>query len=170
MIKRPRLTSRLGLRARITLSFAIGALLLSALLSATTWALTRANLLNQRERAATVIVYQNAGIVQKRISPETDTQALLSSLTSPLGAQPVLYLGREYIPLTPEYGQVALPQELRDMVVGGKPARMRYKLRGEMEVAVGIPIPSANAAYFEIVSLNDVENTLESLGASLVGA
>ena len=162
-------TRRLGLRARITLAFAIGALLLSALLSVTTWALTRASLLNQRENAATVIVYQNAGIVQQRVR-DTDTQSLLSSLSTPLGARPILFNGDEYVSLTPEFGQDALPKALRDTVVGGQPARMRYRLRGKMQLAVGIPIPSERVAYFEIVSLSDLEDTLGALGVSLLGA
>lgn len=66
-LRLPGLTGRLGLRARITLAFAVGALLLSALLSATTWALTRENLVNQREDAASTIVYQNARIVRSRV-------------------------------------------------------------------------------------------------------
>jgi len=41
----------LGLQARITMAFALGALLLSVLLAGTTFALTRANLANQRENA-----------------------------------------------------------------------------------------------------------------------
>jgi len=45
-------TVRLGLRARVTLAFALGALLLSVLLSVATYALTRANLLRQREEVA----------------------------------------------------------------------------------------------------------------------
>ena len=162
-------TPRLGLRARITLAFAVGALLLSALLSVTTWALTRASLLDQRENAATVIVYQNAGIVQQRVR-DTDSQALLSSLSTPLGAQPIHFNGTEYVSLTPEFGQDALPAVLRNTVVGGQPARMRYRLRGNMNLAVGIPIPSENVAYFEIVSLNDLEDTLSALGVSLLGA
>ena len=162
-------TPRFGLRARITLAFAVGALLLSALLSVTTWALTRASLLDQRENAATVIVYQNAGIVQQRVR-DTDSQALLSSLSTPLGAQPILFNGTEYVSLTPEFGQDALPAVLRNTVVGGQPARMRYRLRGNMNLAVGIPIPSENVAYFEIVSLNDLEDTLSALGVSLLGA
>ncbi|MEQ1788148.1 MAG: hypothetical protein ABL966_13925, partial [Acidimicrobiales bacterium] len=116
---------RLGLRARITLAFAIGALLLSALLSATTWALTRENLLNQREDSATVVVYQNARRVQQQVG-NTDAQTLLSSLPTPLGAQPILYTGAEYVPLTPTFGQDALPAVLRAAVVGGQPSRMRY--------------------------------------------
>ena len=39
-----------------------------------------------------------------------------------------------------------------------------------MQLAIGIPLPSAQAAYFEIVSLDDIQSTLESLGVSLVGA
>jgi signal transduction histidine kinase len=163
--RRAALSRRLGLRARITLAFGIGALLLSALLSATTWALTRENLLNQREDSAMVFVFQNAKTVQSRVkNPDTDQQALLSSLSTPRGARPILYYDDKY-------GQDALPPSLRETVItGGHPARMRYKLRGVMQLAVGVPIPSVGAAYFEIVSLDDVESTLEALGVSLVGA
>ena len=166
----PKLTRHLGLRARITLAFAIGALLLSALLSATTWALTRENLLNQRESSATVIVYQNARIVQTRVTPATDKQALVGSLSTPLGSRPVLYYDQQFVSLTPEFGQDALPRAVRDQVLAGHAVRMRYDLRGEMQLAVGIPIPSVDAAYFEIISLGDLQSTLEALGVSLVGA
>jgi signal transduction histidine kinase len=170
--RRAALSRRLGLRARITLAFAIGALLLSALLSATTWALTRENLVNQREDSAMVLVFQNARTVQSRVkNPDTDQQALLSSLSTPRGARPILYYADQYVPLTPEFGQDALPLSLRETVITqGKPARMRFRLRGEMQLAVGVPIPSVRAAYFEIVSLDDVASTLEALGVSLVGA
>jgi signal transduction histidine kinase len=162
---------RLGLRARITLAFAVGALLLSALLSATTWALTRENLVNQREDSALVLVYQNARTVQNRIAnPDTDQQALLSSLSTPLGARPILYYDDQYVPLTPEYGQDALPAVLRDTVIAGQAARMRFELRGEMQLAIGVPIASVDAAYFEIVSFDEVQSSLEALGVSLVGA
>jgi two-component system sensor histidine kinase MtrB len=169
-VRLPKITRRLGLRARITLAFAIGALLLSALLSATTWALTRENLLNQREDAATVIVYQNARIVRARVTPGTDKQALVSSLSTPLGSRPILYADEEFVSLTPEFGQDALPKEVRDAVLAGQPVRMRYELRGEMQLTIGIPIPSVDAAYFEIIALDDLQSTLEALGVSLIGA
>ncbi|MEX2294264.1 MAG: HAMP domain-containing sensor histidine kinase [Acidimicrobiales bacterium] len=166
----PKLTRRLGLRARITLAFAIGALLLSALLSTTTWALTRENLLNQRESSATVIVYQNARIVRARVTPATDKQALVSSLSTPLGSRPILYYDTEFVSLTPEYGRDAIPEVVRDAVLAGQPVRMRFELRGQMQLAIGIPIPSVDAAYFELISLDDLQSTLEALGVSLVGA
>lgn len=169
-LRLPGLAGRLGLRARITLAFAVGALLLSALLSATTWALTRENLVNQREDAASTIVYQNARIVRSRVTPEADLQQILSSLSTPFGSRPVLYLDQAYTSVTPAFGQDALPEELRAAVLAGQPARMRYEYRGEKQMAVGVPLPAIDAAYFEIVSLQDLESTLEALGVSLVGA
>jgi signal transduction histidine kinase len=168
-LRRFPLTRRLGLRARITLAFAVGALLLSGLLSITTLALTRSNLLDQRQEAATLVVFENAEIVQQQAGTVDDV-ALLSSLQTPLGAQPLLYNGREFVSLTPEFGEDALPDELRDTVVTGQPSRMRFELDGEMQLAIGIPIPSAEVAYFEIVSLDDLEDTLGALGVSLLGA
>jgi two-component system sensor histidine kinase MtrB len=169
-VRLPKLTRRLGLRARITLAFAIGALLLSALLSATTWALTRENLLNQRESSARVVVYQNARIVRARITPDTDKQDLVGSLSTPLGSRPVIYYEGEYTSLTTAFGQDALPEAVRDQVLAGQPVRMRYQLRGQMQLVVGVPLPSVQAAYFEIISLDDLESTLEALGVSLIGA
>jgi two-component system sensor histidine kinase MtrB len=164
------MTRRLGLRARITLAFAVGALLLSALLSVTTLALTRENLLNQRENSATLVLFQNAGIVQRLVTPDSDTQLILSSLTSPLAGRPILYYDDEFVPLSPEFGQDALPAELRETVLAGQPARMRFELRGQMRLGVGVPIPSVGGAYFEITSLDDLEETIEALGVSLAGA
>jgi len=168
-VRRFPLTRRLGLRARITLAFTIGALFLSVLLAATTWALTRTNLLNQREDSATVVVYQNAGTVQQRVR-DTDAQTLLGSLLTPLGSSPILFDGVNYIARNPEFGQDALPEALRTTVRSGQPSRMRFRLDGEMQLAVGIPIPSEDVAYFEIVSLEDVEDTLDALAVSLIGA
>ena len=164
------LVQRLGLRARIALAFAVGALLLSALLATSTLALTRENLLRTRENSATAVVYKNAAVVQQRVATDTDVLPIVSNLVTPLGAHPIVYFDREYTPVTTEFGQEALPAALRELVLGGEPARMRFKLRGEMQLAVGIPLPSANAAYFEIVPLGDIESTLDALGVSLLGA
>src|SRR5690606_38910141 len=93
-----------------------------------------------------------------------------ASLSTPLGARPILYYDGRYVTLSPEFGQDALPRELRTMVIDGTPAQMRFELRGEVQLAVGIPIRSIDAAYFEIVSLAEIESTLETLGVTLVGA
>ena len=54
---RPR---RLGLRARIRLSFALGAFLLSLLLAGVTYVFTRSALLNNRQDAVITQAYENS--------------------------------------------------------------------------------------------------------------
>jgi signal transduction histidine kinase len=165
---------RLGLRARITLAFGVGAFLLSVSVSVVTWAVTRQNLINQRESAATAQVTANAERMLARLTPEDPRQdpiTVLSSLVTTSGSNPVLFFDGSWFPLTPQFGEDTLPASLRTMVRDeGVPARMRFEHRGDPQLAVGVPITALDGAYFEIVSLDELENTLESLGFALVGA
>jgi signal transduction histidine kinase len=167
---RIRALRRLGLRARITLFFAVGALLLSALLSGTTWTLTRQYVVDQRESTATRTAYDNAANVRNAYTPAAEPTDLLTSLQTEEGLVPVLYARGRWFIVSSEFDEDALPIELREAALGGAPARMRFELRGEMKLGIGVPIPSIDATYFEIVNLNALENTLESLGVSLLGA
>jgi two-component system, OmpR family, sensor histidine kinase MtrB len=173
-LRRVRSTRRLGLRARITLAFGVGALLLSALLSATTWALTRENLINQREQAATALVYVNAERVRRNVPAGTETDAaatLLAQLATGTGSRPVLLIeDQPPVALSGEFSLDALPPQLVQTVRSGQPARMQHRLRGEMRLAIGVPIPASEAYYFETVSLGDLERTLRALAVSLTGA
>jgi signal transduction histidine kinase len=47
---------------------------------------------------------------------------------------------------------------------------MRYRLGGETELVIGLPLPSVKASYFEIVSLDEVQSTLDSLATVLLVA
>ncbi len=163
---------RLGLRARVTLAFALGGVLLSGLLAGTTFALTRTNLLDQRESSVLTQVYFNARLVRSTLPVEpTAIGALLGSLQTPTGSRPVLLFQDSWFSLSTEYGESALPASLRRAVVDdGNPARMRYDLRGRPELAVGVPLFGENAAYFEIVELVELEDTLRSLSITLLGA
>ena len=62
------------------------------------------------------------------------------------------------------------PAELRERVLDGQAARQRFVLRGHSQTAVGIPLPSVDAAYFEVVSLDELSRTLGVLRTSLVAA
>lgn len=163
----------LGLQSRITLAFALGAMLLSTLLAGTTFALTRANLLSQRESAVLSRVYVNANIVKNGLQGrdlEHIQDQLLPSLQLPEGSRPVvLFEGRPFS-LTAQISDEDIPASLRDTVQGGHAARMTFSLQGKPALAVGIPIPAVEAEYFELVELEDLQRTLESLGFSLLGA
>ncbi len=165
----------LGLRARIILAFTLGALVLSLLLAGTTYALARNNLSNQRESTALSRVYVNASVVRNGLqgspSPDTIQSTLLSSLQLPAGSRPLLHYGDRWYTVTAEVSQDAVPIALRDEVISRRtPARMSYDYKGTPELAVGIPLNAVSAEYFELVDLDDLNSTLESLGLSLVGA
>jgi two-component system sensor histidine kinase MtrB len=166
---RPR---RLGLRARITLTFTLGAFALSLLLAATTYGLTRSTLVRQRDTSILRQAYQNARITQSELeSDPTSVQGVLARLQTPTSSRPILFFRGEWTPLTSEYGESAIPdalkQRVRDQAV---PARMIATVRGKPALAVGIPLPSVGASYFEIVSLQELQSTLNSVGVSLLGA
>jgi signal transduction histidine kinase len=165
---------RLGLRTRIMLAFGFGAMLLSILLAGSTYALTRSNLVEQRERSVVRQVYFNAANIRSGLPLEG--QALLdrlSSLVTLSGSSPILFQDGTGTPLAAQVPPEAIPAELRRMVIDDNlPARMSYDLDGRPRLAVGVPIDTADvdAAYFEIANLSETEDTLRSLGISLLGA
>jgi signal transduction histidine kinase len=167
---------RLGLRPRITLAFAASGLLLSALLAGSTWAITRESLLTQREGSATRQAYQNARYMQGQIPEDHEATSIKSALGGLVGSKPVLRTegnaGGEplWFSVVPNFDQNALPASLKREVAQGNAARMRYEVNNEPVLAIGIPLDDPNTSYFEIVPLDELQNTLESLAVSLFGA
>ena len=164
---------RLGLRTRIILAFVFTTLLLSALLSVTVFALTRQNLLTSRENDALATVGFNASTVSRRLNPDIESEALqnlISTLATPEGSRPVLRVGGDWFQQAFEFESGDIDESLRRTVEGGRPAQMRYRVRGEPFLVVGIPIPDRNASYYEATPLDEIEDTLGSLGIILASA
>src|SRR5262249_15959017 len=139
----------LGIQARITLAFALGAMVLSAILAGTTFALTRTNLLSQRESNALSRVYVDADVVQNALpgaDPNHIQAQFLPSLQIPSGSKPLLHLlGPDkwfFSPTGALKDETVIPQALRDTVGQGHAARMTFSLQGEPALAVGVPIKS----------------------------
>ncbi len=165
---------RLGLRARLTLTYALGAALLSAFLAVTTFGLTRENLVKQHEDTAVSQAFLNAFYVGKGLDPNIQIESLIGSLPTPEGAQLVIEYQGKWSSKNPiDFDRDALPQSLRDQVAAGNPARMRFMHDGAPYIAVGVPITvpgEEGTAYFEAVSLAEAQRTLENLAITLIGA
>jgi signal transduction histidine kinase len=163
---RPR---RFGLRARILIVFTLGAFALAAFLAAVTYGLTRSTLLRQRDDAAIDQAYANARRVEEDLrSNPTNLQPILADL--PGTSQPLVWYRSAWASRNADFGPTSLPASLRDTVIGGTPARMIYDRAGKRTLAVGVPIPQSSAAYFEISSLDELGDTLGSVGVSAIGA
>lgn len=162
--------ARLGLRARITLAYGLGALLLSTMLASVTWGLTRENLLNQRDDAAIDRVVLNAVYIRDKIGLEDDVQQTLAGVSTPEGSTPLLRLRGEWIALNPVSFQ---PDDVAPALLaateGGRSARMRYDSRNGPILVVGVPLAEEDALYFESVSLSELQDTMNGLGIVLLG-
>jgi two-component system, OmpR family, sensor histidine kinase MtrB len=152
--------------------FLLGAFALSLFLAAVTYGFTRSTLLRQRERTAVDQAYTDARRVAEDLrSNPTNLQQVLADLPEAGTSQPLLWFRDTWTARSAEAGPASLPDELRARVIdAGTPARMVYRLDGEPTIAVGVPIPDASAAYFEIVSLDELSDTLRSVGVSVIGA
>jgi signal transduction histidine kinase len=167
----PRLR-RLGLRTRLAATFGLGALVLSVVLSVTAVALTRENLMTEKESSAVDEVGTNALTVKNGlVGPDVDIQHLIDSLPNREGALPVIEYDNKWHPKNAiDFGQDALPDSLQSLVMHGYAARMVTDHDGVPFLVVGVPIPSRNAAYYEGVSLVETQRALDGLTISLVGA
>ena len=162
---------RLGLHARLTAAFAVGALVLSILLSALAYGFVREEFADNREEEAVSEVVGNAEVVREFLRTEQiNRRSVLERLRTPVGGSPVLLSDEQWYPRDIDRGRKELPPALVQQVTSGGPARMRYRLEGEALLAVGVPLPAVNAAYFEIVSLRELDDDLRALALALLAA
>lgn len=165
---------RIGLRWRLTLTFALGALILSIALASITYALTRQNLLDQRDESAVTRAIANADRLAAEL-PTDATSAMvsrdLSSLSHPNEANALLLFdGRWYATDPSMFASDELPPSLVTMVGDGQAARIRTRVDGAVELVIGVPLSDVGASYFESVPLTDLQRTLDGLAVALVAA
>lgn len=164
----------LGLRSRVTLAFAIGGLLVTALLAFLTLGLTRSELLSGRESVARVLAFANAARVQQQLTGELEPgalQAVVDSLNTTEGSRPLLLTDEGAFSLDESRFSIDdVPQSVRELALEGSAARIRTSVQGTPNIVYGIPIRDfEDVVYFEAVPLNEVEDTLTTLRFVLLG-
>jgi two-component system sensor histidine kinase MtrB len=163
--------SRLGLRARVTATFAVGAFVLSALLAGITYFSARQAFVNERQSAAQHQAFVNASFVQNALkSPGADPVQTLESVDALSGSHSVLYNNGQWFNTSLSVGQSALPLSLRHLVISGTPATQVFDLGETPELVVGVPLTTVHATYFEVFSLDELAGTLRALALALAAA
>ena len=166
---------RRGLRRRITSAFAVGGLMLASTISFATLALTRQNLLEERDDTAFSVFANNGRRVRNELTAETDDEgrrAIVERLRQTSGTFPLLRVGDEWTSADPlVFNREAVPASLLTLVESGIPARMRTTIGASTAIVSGVPIPGTrtNAIYFEAAPLDDIEDTLDTLAIILFG-
>jgi two-component system, OmpR family, sensor histidine kinase MtrB len=161
-----------GIGARITAIFVLGALLLSLSMGGLSYFTTRHFLLAERESAAQNQAFAAAAAVQSSLESGNDQPAeLLASLDVGSDSNSILIHKSKAYPSSLAISESSIPHELRQEVSEGTVAIQTFVSgnQGQPQIAVGIPIPAVHASYFEIFSLADLGHTLRVLGITLIG-
>jgi signal transduction histidine kinase len=160
---------RLGIGARITAVFGLGALLLSILMGGISYFTTRHFLLAGRETAAQHQAFANASVVRNSLqSGDHQYVTLLANIDAGSDAHSVLFHQGKSYASSLSVSASSIPRALRRDVVAGNAATQTFRTAdGTAEIDVGVPIPSVKAYYFEVFGLSDLDHTLRVLGITL---
>ncbi|GAY12727.1 sensor histidine kinase [Pseudonocardia sp. N23] len=162
--------SRLTLRRRVALAFALVSVIVTGLLATVTWNLASNYLVAQREQSATRQASVNALLVGEALRSGTTT-SLDDLLTGLAGGPDTTIALRRAGTWTTSGRQVdldALPAQLRNLARDGVPARQRTVTGGIPVVVVALPLSDGRAVYVELFPLLELDRTLRFLSAVLL--
>jgi signal transduction histidine kinase len=163
---------RLGIGARITAIFGLGAFLLSFSMGGLSYFTARHFLLAERESAAQHQAFANANVIRSTIeSGNTQYADTLASLDAGSDSHSLLIHQSKPYSSSLSLSASSIPSRLRAEVLSGTAATQTYLFgtKSQPQIVVGVPIPSVHAAYFEVFTLSDLDHTLRVLGLTLIG-
>ena len=163
---RPRILKPIGLRSRILITFGLGSFALSLFLALATYNFTRSNLVEDREKNVIEQAYENAAqlAIDLRSNP-SNTQTVIERLTAD---RPLLYFRGTWTGDNARFSSNVIDRDMLVAIIDNRePRTMRIEVDKELVLAIGIPLDSADAAYFEFPSMQDVRSTLNSINLAL---
>jgi signal transduction histidine kinase len=161
--------ARVSLRSRATLALGAVAFAISLGVAVGSYELTRTTLIDQRQRTAERQTYLNARSVRAALAGgQGDTAAAISRVQVGTRGVALLRVGSEWSSTSVSAGSADIPPSLLASLDEGEPARQRVRGPNGMAVAVGVPLPEIGAAYVELISLEDVEDTLARVRQGLM--
>jgi len=152
-----------GLRARIVVGFAVGTLLVSAVLVTTTFVLARNYLLDQRESSITRQAFADANLLRSRLSTAGvevgDTLADLfpAGGSAAGGSAVVVRKGDAWYSSSLDVGPDDVPGALQDVVASGAAGRVRSDSADGPRLVVGVGVPAAAIEFYEVAPLTELQ-------------
>jgi len=163
------------LRTKVTLVFALIALVATVVLTVVTYAFARSSLLDQRIDVARSQAIANAARVRDQLR-FADPDSVRDFFVS--GQIRTEEDGFAFMRLSDEPGDVAttdsriidtsFPLQLRDVAERGESGTQIYEIAGEHYVAVGINIAEFDKTYFEAFELGPTERNVSAILLALV--
>ncbi|MHB1986710.1 MAG: sensor histidine kinase [Acidimicrobiales bacterium] len=158
-----------GLRARVTILFALGAAILSGTIAAITFYSVRSSVLDQQTTSLFHEAVASAQVLRPELQLPVAYYPRLLATASSGGSDALLYRQDRWyasspLPTPPR----PVPEALRRDVLAGSPANETILVGNAPTFVVGVPIPVVQSAYFELFPLGEVARTLHVLLASLL--
>jgi two-component system sensor histidine kinase MtrB len=156
--------NRPGLRARITVGFALCALIVSAAVALLSYQLTESYLLQERERSALRTTAIEAAIVRAGIAAEQpDIAAVLKTLDTGGKRRAVIHRGGVWYGRNADFGtKSTIPVPLQEMVASGQSAAQRVPTETGPALIVGIPLGDGTSFYVVDV-MQELDRSLQGL-------
>lgn len=157
---------RWGLRRRVSFLFGALAAAVSLVLALGTYVGAREVLMRQRESLAVRQAMVSAAYVTNTTSDATDFGQVLGSMTLPgRAAQLIHSRGQWYSAVTSPRNPA--PASLQRIAEAGTVAKVWTEYDGQTAVAVGVPMPSLDATYYEVTPTTELSGTLRTLATVL---
>ncbi len=161
--------SRLGLRQRVSLTFGLGALLVAVFVAVTTYSIAANYLWAQRESTTLRQASFNARAVDRELGTEEPAIDELLDRVDAVGqtSSPLLWWRGDWYPDRFEPGVGSLPGAFVAAAESGEAVSQRIDLGGRMVVAIAIPVD--DGSYVEVFPLDELDQTLATLGVAFLG-
>jgi two-component system, OmpR family, sensor histidine kinase MtrB len=180
----------LGLRARITVAFALLGLIVSVALAVIAFLFARQQLVDNNDSTAVNVGSTQARTVRDELRKGTVTaDDIVTNTVKPTlkeGVFVAVYDGREWVPSASDFDINRMPPELISSLLKGQSGRQRFRIGSVNYIVVGIVLPETPAQaevvslgipavsaihdvrYLQGFPLTDVQDTLRLLTTSLV--
>ena len=161
--------SLLGLRATVTVSFAAGALTVSALLALSTYVAARHYLVDQREQIATRQAFVDASVVRDGLltagARESD---VIGSVSPPANSDILLYRDGQWFSSSLREGSSSVPPAVLSDALSGTASLAWTSTSDGPGIVVGVPLPAIRGQFFEVSSTTELAGTLSTLSTVLL--
>jgi len=162
--------AHLGVRARVTFVFGMGALLLSVSVGGISYVTTQHFLVGDSENAAIQQASSNAAAISAALSLQNpDVLKILQTYEGSGSSAVLLRDGKTYSSVI-SLRASDIPIALQDLVRSGSAARENLVINGVTQVVVGIPLTAQRTYYFALFDLSQLEHTLHILALAIVSA
>jgi two-component system sensor histidine kinase MtrB len=159
---------RRGLRATITLTFALGGLALAGVMSLGTFSVAREYLVTQRERVAQQQAFIDAAVVRDGMLTRTRPVSEVISAAAPSSDTRIfVQRGGQWFGAGLTEPTEVIPDDLRAAVAAGTPAMQWGGTADGPFIATAVPLPAVDATFFEVSATPELQRTLTALAVVL---